>query len=477
MADQTISHIGGYLPLLRLDRKAAASALRFSGLPTNRQGARGVASWDEDAVTLATEAARMAMRDAAPCPARVIFASTSAPFFERAHAPILIDALHLPAATASLDVAGTRRCAVSALAAALRGSESSLIAAGERRPGKPGNALHLGYGDGGAAILTGASGAAKLIGVATMAHDFIDIYASRDHPEPYQAEERFIRDTAVKNILAPTILAACENAGIAPGMIAFAAMAEPVAGCFKSLTGQIGMKAANPGADLAANAGDLGAAHPLFALGLAFAAASPGDIVLLVGFGSGCDALLFEVTGTVTGASAMQHLLHTGCSLTDYVRFLSLSGALELDWGMRAEFEQKTAATVLERNGRDVVGFIGGRDTAGNVQFPKSRMPVNPEMRGPEMLTDVRLADEPASIVSITADRLNFSPDPPFYFGLVQFANGARLLMELTDPNEAGFAVADPVAMRFRIKSIDRKRGLRTYFWKAVPAARPALEG
>jgi hydroxymethylglutaryl-CoA synthase len=31
--------------------------------------------------------------------------------------------------------------------------------------------------------------------------------------------------------------------------------------------------------------------------------------------------------------------------------------------------------------------------------------------------------------------------------------------------------------MRFRIKSIDRKRGFRTYFWKAAPSARPLLEG
>jgi 3-hydroxy-3-methylglutaryl CoA synthase/uncharacterized OB-fold protein len=476
MTQQYISSIGGYLPLLRLDRKAASAALRFSGLPSNRSGARSVASWDEDALTLAVEAARATVKDNKP-PARIIFASTSAPFFERAHAPILIDALNLSPNTESLDVAGSRRCAVSALRAALQADQSTLIAAGEHRPGKPGNPLHLAYGDGGAALLTGPQGAAKLIGVASIAHDFNDIYASRTHPEPYQAEERFIRDTAAKHILAPTILAACKNANIAPSAIKFVSMAEPVAGCFKTVASQLGITAPNLGTDLAMVAGDLGAAHPLFALGLAFAQATPGDIVLLVGFGSGCDALLFETTGAMPGAPESQSLLQSGRTLTDYIRFLSLSGALELDWGVRGEFEQKTAATVLKRNGRDIVGFIGGRDHAGNVQFPKSRVPVNPSANAPETLTDVRLADKPAAIVSITADRLNFSPDPPFYFGLVQFQNGARLLMEFTDANETGFAVGDPVAMRFRIKSIDRKRGFRTYFWKAVPAARPKLEG
>ena len=82
-------------------------------------------------------------------------------------------------------------------------------------------------------------------------------------------------------------------------------------------------------------------------------------------------------------------------ALTDYVRFLSLNGALELDWGVRSEFEQKAQATVLERYGRDVLGFIGGRDAKGNVQFPKSRIPVRPDADGPEPMQDVRLADEP----------------------------------------------------------------------------------
>jgi uncharacterized OB-fold protein len=101
---------------------------------------------------------------------------------------------------------------------------------------------------------------------------------------------------------------------------------------------------------------------------------------------------------------------------------------------------------------------------------------VHPDATGPETLEDVRLADVPAKLVSVTADRLNFSPDPPFHFGLAQFDNGARVMMELTDTSNTGFAVGDDLTMRFRIKSLDRKRGFRTWFWKAAPAARPALE-
>jgi uncharacterized OB-fold protein len=71
---------------------------------------------------------------------------------------------------------------------------------------------------------------------------------------------------------------------------------------------------------------------------------------------------------------------------------------------------------------------------------------------------------------------LNFTPDPPFYFGLVQFHNGARVAMEICDVEGAALAVGDDLTMRFRIKSIDRQRGFRSYFWKGAPVQRPLLK-
>lgn len=474
MGDRFVARLGTYLPLLRLERAAAAAALRWSGLGGPRDGFRAVAGWDEDALTLALEAARCALGDAPP--ASVVFASTSAPFFERAQAPLLIEALALPAATRSMDVAGSRRAGVSALLRALDGHGDALVAAGERRPTKPGSASQLGYGDGGAAALIGDSGAARFLGGASMSCDFVDIYTSREHPTPYVAEERFVRDVAVAEVLAPTIRNACGNAGIEPGRISYAAVAEPVTGTYKAVAAKLGLTAPNLATDLSVAAGDLGAAHALFAFALACTHTRPGDIILLVGFGSGCDALLFEITGEMPGAADATALLGSGFPFGDYVRFLSLTGSLDLDWGVRGEFEQKAQPTVIERYGRDMMGFIGGRDRHGNVQFPKSRVPVNPDAAGSEPLADVRLADEIGKIISITADRLNFTPDPPFNFGLVQFGNGARVMMEFTDAGPDRFKVGDLVRMRLRIKSLDRKRGFRTYFWKAAPAGRPQLE-
>lgn len=471
MQDRFITAVGGYLPLLRYDRAAGAEALRSFGLGGRGRGHRALSGWDEDALTLAVEAAREI-----PTCDKLIFASTSAPFFERAHAPLVIDALGWPRATRTNDVAGSRRCAIAALSDAMQGHGTAAIVAGDKRMTRPGSIHHLGYGDAGAAVAIGDAGSARLIGQASLAHDLLDVYASREHPTPYAYEERFARETASREVILPTVKQACAAAGVDGSAIAHAAVHEPVAGMWRDISRALGTAAPNHAAPLEASVGDLGAAHALFALALALDAAAPGDIVLVAGFGSGCDALLFEMMDKTPGARAVADSLRYGVTTDDYPRLLALTGAIDLDFGVRSEFETKTQATVIERHGRAAMGFVGGRDTSGNVQFPKTRIPVRPDADGPEPMADVRLADLDARLVSVTADRLNYTPDPPFWFGLVQFDNGARVLMELTDAAAPGFVVGDALQMRFRIKSIDRKRGMRTYFWKAAPAARPALE-
>jgi hydroxymethylglutaryl-CoA synthase len=475
MPDRFVSSASAYLPLLRLDRKAAIAALSWSGLGSPRGGRRSVAGWDEDAVTMAVEAARLAIGDKPP--QTVVFASTSGPFRERLQAGILVDALGLSTDTDATDVAGSRRCGIAALRHALHDRAGSvLIAAGERRASAPGSSLHVMWGDGGAATLVGDTGCAKLIGDATLNLDLVDIYASEEHPLPYQTEERFIRDEAVERIFLPAIAAALKRAKIDASNITLAAVQEPTAGVYKAVAAKLGLKAPNLCERVSEAAGDLGAAHVLFGLALALEEAAIGDRILLAGFGSGCDVIVLELTSSGAALSTATKSLSHGVALTNYTRFLSLSGSIDLDWGPRSELDQKVSPSVLARHGRDMHGFVGGRDKRGNVQFPKTTIPVSPQAEGPEELQDVRLTDVPARVVSVTADRLNYTPDPPFYFGLVQFENGARVSMEFRDVEGATPKVGDQLRMRFRVKSLDRKRGFRTYFWKAAPLERPLLE-
>src|SRR3546814_14384898 len=124
---------------------------------------------------------------------------------------------------------------------------------------------------------------------------------------------------------------------------------------WKDIARRTGIAADNHSMTLADRAGDLGAAHALFALGLALDAANPGDHVLAAGFGSGCDALVFRVESPIPGAGAMRAALATGDITSDYVRFLPLRGAIDLDFGVRSEFEPQAPAKIGRAAGREGV--------------------------------------------------------------------------------------------------------------------------
>ncbi|MCV2449439.1 hypothetical protein [Paracoccus sp. DMF] len=476
MANRSIQSTGAYLPLLRFERKAARAELAWSGLGGNGKGRRAVAGWDEDALTQAVEAAREALAQAQGAIARVVFASTSSAFSDRSQAVIMADALNIARDAETADLANCRRSAVSALLRALRGAPGTeLIAAGERRLSQPGSAAHLSWGDGAAAAVVGdGPGLARLLGAGRVNLDLLDSYTSVARGLPYAAEERFSRDSMVSEALIPAAQAALAEAGLRGEDVALAVVPEAVSGLYAAAARKLGMTAPNVIDRLAPEAGELGTAAPLFGLALALEQAEPGQIVLLAGCGNGCDVLVLEVTAKTHNRPAHQALAE-GVPLTSYSRLLSLTGGIELDWGPRAEVNQKVSASVLARHGREMHGFVGGRDQGGNVQFPKTPMPVNPALAEPGVYEDVILRDEPARVVSITADRLNFTPDPPFYFGLVQFENGARVVMEHCDVEGQAQQVGAPLRMRFRIKAIDRQRQFRSYFWKAAPLARPQL--
>ncbi len=121
-----ITSYGAYIPRLRLQRKAVAQANAWfaPGLVGAARGERSMANWDEDAVTMAVEAARDCLPAADPIAERafvdaVYFASTTLPFADRQNAGIVARALSLPEAVSSVDIAGSQRAGTSALVAAL----------------------------------------------------------------------------------------------------------------------------------------------------------------------------------------------------------------------------------------------------------------------------------------------------------------------------------------------------------------------
>lgn len=467
---------GGYLPRGRIDRADIfqAHAWALQGLKAKSKGQRSAAAWDEDAITMGIEAARIASLDQPYSSLdHLTFASTSHPFRDRSSAAIASSALAMPAQLITMDAGTNRRSATTALLQAIINKDkgASAILAGEKRLAKAGSWAEILWGDAGAAVIVDDQDpTAILVGWSAVTEDCIDFFTADGFP-PYAGEERWIKDQIVKPIIQPAITRALENAGLTGQEIQWAVLPDVVPGTEKQLARGLGLQNAQLATQIiTAKAGDLGAAHPLFGLALALEQANIGDHILICGFGNGCDTLIFKVIKKPhVPHKSIANQLDSGSPLA-YTAFATGRGIIDLDFGPRAERVEKTALSVHERARRDITPFIGGKvSEEGQVQFPKTPVSQEGGFTTEKDYMNVRLADLRARVVSYTADHLTYTPEPPLHYGLVQFDNGARVLMEYVDVPAPGLSPGSTVEMRFRIKSIDRERGYRHYFWKAAP--------
>jgi uncharacterized OB-fold protein len=216
--------------------------------------------------------------------------------------------------------------------------------------------------------------------------------------------------------------------------------------------------------------GDTGAAHPLLLLASAIERGRPGDVVVIAGFGLGCEALAFEIAeGGQRPRHGVADAVASKVVETSYLKMLCFEGGLQLDFGPRSETTIKASLSQQFRSAEQLLGFVGARcGGCGQVQFPA--LPACVNCGEAAAMAPFGLADEQARLATVSADWLQFYPSPPLYVGLVQFDAGARVLMEIVDVPPGGVEVGTPLRFAFRLKAHDELRHYTRYFWKAVPA-------
>lgn len=441
-------------------------------------GARAVCNWDEDALTLAVEAARGCLRAATAAPAALTLASTTLPFQDRSNATLVAAALDLPPATETMDVTGTLRAATTALAQAAGRADGrcTLIVASDARTAKPGSAQELDFGAAAVALLVRAGDAdtagalAQIRAVGHVSADFVDHYRMSGESFDYALEERWVRDEGLAKLVPVAIRTALANAGLTAADVHHCVLPVAVPAA-QRLVRALGLERARLTDALREECGDSGAAHPLLMLAGALECASAGENILLVGFGQGVDAVLLSIPGAREPprqrplAAALARRREEG----SYTRYLSHRGLLQVDFGKRAERDNRSAQSVMWRKHRQLAAFVGGRCAAcGTVQFPKSRVCVNPACRQTDTQADSRLAELAGRVKTFTEDWQAFAPRPPALYGNVEIEGGGNLLMEITDAEAGEVSVGMPVRFVFRIKDVDQLRAFRRYFWKAT---------
>ncbi|MBP2231859.1 3-hydroxy-3-methylglutaryl CoA synthase/uncharacterized OB-fold protein [Azospirillum agricola] len=470
-----ITGFGVHVPRLRLDRRALLDQHGWShpGLKALAKGQRSFADWDEDSVTMAVAAARGALNGRSVT--AVTLASTSLPFADRQNAGIVAAALGLGEGVATLDATGSLRAGTSALLVALRGRTAGLVVAAESRRTKPASPQEAKYGDAAAAFTLGAGDVlAEFLGGVSLSVDFVDHYRASDAAHDYGWEDRWVRDEGWLAIVPRAARSALEEAGVAAADVAHFILPPGQPRIAATAAERLGIPPAAVRDGLDTRIGDSGAAHAPLMLAHALEQAKAGDLILAVGFGQGADALVFRATGHpwqgAGGEGGIEAALAGGRVESGYGRFAALTGSVERDEGMRAELDLQTPLTVLYRKRDMLLGLVGGRCAAcGTRQFPKARVCVNPDCNAWDAQEDVRLADDPARVVTWTADHLTYCPSPPAHYGLIQFEAGGRLLAGYADVEPGDLSVGAPLRMVFRVKDHDPRRNFRRYFWKAAP--------
>lgn len=500
-----ITACGAYIPRLRLQRSAIvrANAWANGALAALGKGERSMCNWDEDSVTMAVEAARDALAGSDRTRVRAVhLASTTLPFGDRQNAGICAEALNLGEDAATLDVTSSLRAGTTGLVNALNtvrggGAEGGtvLFLASEHRRSRTGTPQELLYGDGAAALVLGrgeeaenggadgnggGNGAgsgrvvARLVGHYSASVDFVDHYRGQHDEFDYDWEERWVRDEGYLKIVPPAIARALERCGLEPAAIDRFLLPCSLRRVPEMVAQRAGIREEAVGDGLQAACGDAGAAHAILMLCRALEEAGPGERILVVGFGQGCDVLVFETTDAIRSLPrsprrGVAGALARRAPEENYDRYLTFNGLVAKDFGKRAEGDRQTPLSTLYRNRRMLTGFVGGKcGRCGTVQFPKSHYCVNPNCGALDSQEDHPMADTPGTVKTWTADSLTFSIDPPAYFGMVQFEGGGRLMVDFTDVDRETFDIGAPVRMQFRLREVDPKRGFRKYFWKAV---------
>ncbi len=469
-ARRGLSGISAYLPHWRLQR---AAITQFLGASAGK-GTRTVASYDEDAVTMAVEAGRRARRGAGDRVDALWFASTTGPYAEKSAAPLVHAALRLDGDVVAADAGPGLRGTAAALRAALRSIDPVvLVAAGDVRTGPAGSTDEKAGGDAGAAALVGDGSdgplLAEYLGGASATREFLDRWRSPGELRTHAWEERFGQQR-YDALAGQAWSAALKDAGLDVDQVSRVAISAPHARAGAPLAKQLGAAGVELADRLDAAVGFTGAAHPLVLLADLVEQASPGQIVALVALADGADVFLFRVTDAAPAAVAARptvaEQIASGDDSLPYAKYLSWRAVLPIQPPNRPE-PARASASAAERRLDWKFGFVGSKDRdSGALHLPPARV----SFVGGHVddMDPAPMADIAATVATFTVDSLAYSPSPPVVFAVCDFEGGGRLPVELTDVRAEEVSIGMTVEMTFR--RLNAADGIVNYFWKARPA-------
>ena len=454
-----ITSYGSYVPYNRLTRKAMGGG----------RGERAVASFDEDTTSMAVEAARdgnLADIDT------LIFATTSPPYAEKMNAAAISAALNLPGSVRSIEMTTSTRAGLGGLLLAAdmaAAGRKSLVCASDVIIGGPGGAREKNGGDAAVAFVLGSDddALAIVLGQASATTELLDVWRLPKDPFSKQWEERFGAE-----VLGPVSIdvakRALEDAGVEPSALTTVILDSSNKRMVGGIPAALGLQKEQLADLLDASVGRTGTAHAGLVLARTLDTANPGDKILVLTTGDGCDAMVLSVTDKIAQQRpkrSVDYWIASAQNDLPYNTFLKWREILPFEPPRRPDFD-RPAAPSSQRNVHWKYGFHGSRCRECNTGYlPPQKVCLT--CGAVEHMDEEVFADTACKIKTYTLDYLAYSLQPPVVSIVADFDGGGRFTCEMADVDPTAVKIGDQLEMTFR--RLYTGQGIHNYFWKARP--------
>lgn len=462
-----------YVPTFRLSRAEIAKAWGRPSVPPQSGGERAVANFDEDSLTLATEATlRCLGQFEARQPDGLYFASTTAPDQERQTATVIAAAADLPGAIRTADFAGSLRAGASALLAALDAVKGGplgavLVAAADCRLAEPGTEAEALIGDGAAAFMVGDGEAIATVEVShSIAEDFPGTWRPSENCFIASDDQKFAATHGYQRLILEVMTGLLEKAKVSASQLSKVVCPAPDLSSYTALAKASGAPLAFVQDPLLFSVGFTGASSPMLLLATCLEQAEPGQLILFISYGSGADALLLSVTDEIATrrSRARRDLIGRGRPLPSYQTYLRYRDLVQSQHGLW-QVEPFSSMTMMWREHRQNLALYGVRCAqCRGVFFPARR--VCPKCKTTDAFEPHKLARQ-GRLVTFSKDRLYPGPESPTVMAVIDLEGGGRLFTQMTDCDPETLRIGMGVTLTLR--KFHEARGYTHYFWKARP--------
>src|SRR6185295_6217044 len=351
-----ITSFGAYVPFFRLSHKEIGRAWGGRG----GEGERAMANVDEDSITLAVEAVRdlLVGRDARAIDG-LMFASTTSPYSEKQASALIATVADLRHDVRTGDYTSSLRSATTAVRAALDSveagsAENIIIAAADTRLAPPRSANERLFGDAASALEVGRDRViATLIASHSTVDEMTEVWRKNDDPFVSGWEERFSVTQGYQRVVTQAVSELFERTAIGPSEISKAIFYAPDQGALRGVAKSLRLTEEQIPDHLFSRVGNTGAAMPMLVLSSVLEEARAGEKILVTGYGSGCDVLLFEVTDEIESARAQSRRgvkghLASKASLASYERYAKFRELIHTE-APRRQLPSASAPQILRR--------------------------------------------------------------------------------------------------------------------------------